>query len=113
MDELKKLASTAPTREAAENLIISTYHGLPDELLDPTKQDEVYSHAKSELGKTKLESATAGIIDAHLSNFEQAYANRLPNAKAIGFQRNVEGQGLPGTQQWVKSEIHKSGENKG
>ena len=108
MDEFKRVARTVSSPDEVEDLLIKTYGELPDELLDPLKLAEVRNEAKGNTATEGTSVATAHtIIDAHLSNFQQAYEGRLPNAKAVGFQRNIEGQGLPGTQQWVEQQVKK------
>lgn len=96
LDEIINIAKSAKTPEEAENTIIKHFGELPDQLLDPTIRTEVYKHVGG--------GAASTTIEAHLSNFQQAYEEKLPNARAIGYQRNVEEQGLPGTKQWVRQQ---------
>ena len=102
MDDYKRIAAGASSPDEAEERIIKAFHGLPDDLLDPLKLAEVRGVAGKQTKEQQRLSPAETIINAHISNFEQGYANKLPNAKAIGYQRNVEGQGMPGTEQWAK-----------
>lgn len=102
MDDFKQIARTSKTPDEAEKRIIQKYGELPDELLDPLNLAAVRAEVH---GAGKGSEATgATLIDAHLSNFEQAYEGRLSNPKAIGYERNVAGQGQPGTKAWVEAQ---------
>ncbi len=70
--------------DQAESWLLS-HGGIPNWWCDPILQ------AKA-LG-TSLANV---VVDAHLNQFEQSYANRLgKNARGIGYSRNIEGQGFP------------------
>ena len=69
--------------DQAESWLLS-HGGIPDWWCDPILQ------AKA-LG-TSLANV---VVDDHLSQFEQSYANRLgKKARGIGYSRNVDGQGF-------------------
>jgi len=99
--ELREQGITDP--DAQEDALVKRFGEVPDEWLDPELRAQL---RESSMG----EEAVGG----HLSNFGQAYGgeDRLGDkATVIGFERNVAGQGMPGTEGYVASQRKLTGKS--